>query len=150
MDKKQGHAAMTCSMDMQYIRHGHVAWTRSMDMLQGHAAWACGMDMRHGHAAWTCGMDRRQGNAAWTCSMNMQQRHYGKTCSMDMQYGHAGCTCIYIYTFFYTYMHICIQYILICSKNFVSFRFAEFLAKFRQNETKHGLGKTKFWRNFVS
>jgi hypothetical protein len=56
---------------------------------------------------------------------------------MDMQYGHAVLTCsLDMDTFFHTYMDIYV-YILICSTNFVSFRFAEYFDEIlpKQNET---------------
>jgi hypothetical protein len=52
----------TCGMDMQHfpekdMQHGHVALTYVMDikdgMKHGHEAWTCSIDMvmKHGHAA---------------------------------------------------------------------------------------------------
>jgi hypothetical protein len=57
-------------------------------------------------------------------------------------------TCMYIYTYFHTYMDILVyayMYIYLYVVK-ILFRFVSpnFLTKFRRNETKHGLGKTKF------
>ncbi len=76
-------------------RHGHVAWTYSMDKQHWQAAWYASwtatckcrvtfsMDMQHGHAAWTSSMDMQHGDTrghaawrhTWTCSMNMGKQN---------------------------------------------------------------------------
>ncbi len=100
------------------IKGRHAAWTCSM---------ACGIDMQNGHSEWTCGMDIRHGH------VNMYVHIQVRTCTL---FSH-------IHIYIYTCMGInrCVLKIL--------FRFVSpnFLTKFRQNETKHGLSKIKFRRN---
>jgi hypothetical protein len=73
----------TCSMDMQHWtqpRHGHAAWTYSIEMQHRCEEWTWSIDMQHGHAAQGYSMDKQQGDASW--SFSMQYHTY-------MQYGHA-------------------------------------------------------------
>ncbi len=56
------------------MRHEHVAWTWGKDMKQGHAAWTCSMDMQHTHEAKTWNMDMRLGHAAWICTCKYSTR----------------------------------------------------------------------------
>ncbi len=49
--QKKMEEALTCSLDMQHCHaQGHAARTCSNDMQQGHAARTSSMDMRHEHA----------------------------------------------------------------------------------------------------
>ncbi len=124
----------------------HAASTYRNDLQHGRAVWTCGMDIWYGHAAWIYGMDMYHGHAAWTCSREMWHVHAAKTLRKDLKYGHAGWTCMYIYMFCSPiHGHICIYvYILIWSKNFVSFRFAKFLTKISLEK------KTWLWQNEIS
>jgi hypothetical protein len=88
MDEEHGHAASTCSMDVQHVvhkawaQHGHAARIFSIDMRhdlrRGHAEWG------HGYAAlrWKCSTDM---DSAWTriCSMSMNMSN-----GLDMQHWH--------------------------------------------------------------
>ncbi len=75
-----GHAAWTCSTDMQIDMHqGQAAWTCTKDMQQGHAARTCSMDKQNGQAAGLCSMDMRHGQAAWRCCLDIQHEHEAKT-----------------------------------------------------------------------
>jgi hypothetical protein len=47
-------------------KHGHAAWTRSMDMQHGD------MDMEHVYEAWICSIGIENGNAKWTCMTDKQ------------------------------------------------------------------------------
>jgi hypothetical protein len=73
-DMKHGNAACKCSIK-------NTAWTccTDMDMQPQHAAW------RHGHAAWTNTMEKQHGMqhgyAAWTFSIKHSM-------DMDMRLGH--------------------------------------------------------------
>jgi hypothetical protein len=70
------------------------------------------MDIWHGHAAGICGMDMQHEHAAKILRKYMQHGHAEWTGGMDIRHGH-----IHIYAFMFC--------IIKCSKNFVSFRFAE-------------------------
>ncbi len=65
---------MTCNMDMQNW-HGHAAWTCSMDIQHN-----IQQDMKHRHPA---------GHEAWTSCQDMQHGHRARTCSKDMQHRHS-------------------------------------------------------------
>ncbi len=81
MEKQHRHPAW---------RHGHAAWTSTMDIIHGHAAWR----HRHlqGHAAsmWNMDMQRK---CSMACIMNMKNENlHGyidmqHVHSMDLQYG---------------------------------------------------------------
>jgi hypothetical protein len=135
---QDGHAARTSSMDMQHgQQHGHAAWTCSIDMQHGHAARTCGKNMQHGHAAWTCSMDMQQGgHAAWTSSIHMQHGHLAWTCSMDLF--------MYVHTCPRTRVHVQ-KFTLFSHIHKVKFLLASFRwsfgRKFRRNERNMALVK---------
>jgi hypothetical protein len=139
MDMHQGHAARTCSKDVQ---HGHTEWT-SRRVVQ------------HGHAAWTSCVEMLQ-----TFSMNMKQRHRAKTRSMGIQHGHAAwtCTCMYctrirtctnMYMFLHTYMYIYTH--IFIHLELVKFRFVSFRRIFRRNfaERKRNMALAKRKKFFL-
>jgi hypothetical protein len=88
------HAPRTYSRNMQHGNSArYVSRISSIDMYgQVPCTRTCsmGMHMRHGHAAWTCSIDMQHGHAGWTCSKNIHQEHAARLCSTVMQHGHAA------------------------------------------------------------
>ncbi len=81
-----GHAAWTCSVDMQYedmdMKHWHAAWICSKGMQHGHTTWTCKMHMKHVHAARTGSMACRM---AYSMNLDLQNRHEERPWSMGIR-----------------------------------------------------------------
>jgi hypothetical protein len=66
------------------MKHGHKAWTCSVDVRHEHEVWTCSQYVRHidEHAAWTYlrhehvySIEMQSGYEAWTWSTDLLQGH---------------------------------------------------------------------------